>query len=549
MEQSDNRIPKAVHERQAAASAHVGDWLLYEDWIPLQPSVQGRVVIAARGKHNKDSPFTLSCFISDDPAVHAKVLESAEWDIDQDEILRIVLERALGGEQTSNSLEVIPLTFNQQFLERESELGLNQGFVLIQNARRDGDEVKFVDMDGNRHTLAWYVATGGIERIEIDEHLLRTFLRDRKGSLVRYHDHHRFDKARAGSEDRVEVAHVTSSANYRVVRVIERETAMGLLRGKDIIEGYPPSGYVAKPSDLTFLIGLTDGGEPIEATCDRDQLSNLFTDRGTVNYLTDVFFRPEVLEHYYEATSDYTVADNTVMRNGIWSITYALTDDGLVHVQLGDLSQLPIVEQHHWRAHNIISHGGIPEDRFRRDFLGEWTQRADPIGALKAALVDLQQATQEKYGEPAILPLNENDEHFLAAMRIPPNDDWRAFDAQLLNIAKPIMDSINVKLLRRLVPYAGTDEDKRPPIELFEAWLVSLGIDRGDAAKAASSFRSAQSLRSASSAHRKSADLDKTIRRLGFDGIPRSRIIQGLVVGIEEAIEVAMQAFSVKDET
>jgi len=58
----------------------------------------------------------------------------------------------------------------------------------------------------------------------------------------------------------------------------------------------------------------------------------------------------------------------------------------------------------------------------------------------------------------------------------------------------------------------------------------------------AAALRSAQSLRSASSAHRKGSDLDKTIRKLGFEGVPRSRIILGLVVGVREALERAIAA-------
>jgi hypothetical protein len=115
-------------------------------------------------------------------------------------------------------------------------------------------------------------------------------------------------------------------------------------------------------------------------------------------------------------------------------------------------------------------------------------------------------------------------------------------DAQLLNITKPTSDSINVKLLRQLVPYAGEGDDKRTPIGLFEAWLKSLSVEEADAVASAAALRSAQTLRSESSAHRKGRDLEKTIQKLGFGDVQRSRIIQGLAQGISGALTTAISA-------
>lgn len=38
------------------------------------------------------------------------------------------------------------------------------------------------------------------------------------------------------------------------------------------------------------------------------------------------------------------------------------------------------------------------------------------------------------------------------------------------------------------------------------------------------------------------ADLDQTIRKLGFDGVARPRIIYGLLVGVGNALQVAVDA-------
>ncbi|MHB8432252.1 MAG: hypothetical protein ACYDCA_01365 [Candidatus Tyrphobacter sp.] len=541
MTKSDNTIPGAILQHMARTSTIASDWLRYEDWIATQPG-SGRVTIgAAEHEHGDDSPFTLSCLMPNDTSLRAIALASPEWDLDQSQILRAVLDRGLGNDPEENDISAIPFTFNRSFVDRKSELDIVQAFALHHAAYRDGNELRFVDGDGNRHTLAWFSLVNGVELIEADEHLLRSFLRDLKAALIRYHDHHRFDSNRGGSETCDELPHVTATANYRVIHVTEAERGMGLLRGKDIVEPYA-SAPAAREDHLAFIIGLSDGGETIEVTCDPDRLSNLFTDRGTVNFLTDTFFHRSVLDRYYDDASDFSVESNTVARNGIWSIPYAVTDDGLVHVHLGDLARLPIEHQHHWRAYNVVSHGGIPEDRFRRDFLAEWTESSDPIAGLKQALSQLQDATSQKYGEPVIRDLKAEDAHFLASLRVPATDDWREFDTQLLNITKPTSDSINVKLLRELVPYVGEGDDKRTPIGLFEAWLRSLGVGEGDVVASAAALRSAQTLRSESSAHRKGSDLEKTIRKLGFGDLQRSRIIQGLAQGIHSALSTAIGA-------
>jgi hypothetical protein len=541
MTKRDNTIPGAIRHRMARTDAIESDWLRYEDWIPAQPG-SGRITIgAAEHEYGDDSPFTLSCLMPNDTSLRAVALASPEWDLDQGQILRAVLDRGLGNDPGGNDVNAIPLTFNRSFLDRKSELDIVQAFALHHAAYREGDELRFVDGDGTRHTLVWFSMVRGIELIEADEHLLRGFLRDLNVALIRYHDHRRFDSNRGGSETRDELTHVTATANYSIIHVTEAQRGMGLLLGKDIVEPYA-SAPAAREDHLAFIIGLSDGGETIEVTCDPDRLSNLFTDRGTVNFLTDTFFRRSVLDRYYDDASDFSVKNNTVTRNGIWSIPYAVTDDGLVHVQLGDLARLPIEHQHHWRAYNVVSYGGIPEDRFRRDFLAEWTESNDPIAGLKQALSQLRDATSQKYGEPVIHDLKVEDAHFLSSLRVPATDDWREFDAQLLNITKPTSDSINIKLLRKLVPYVGEGDDKRTPIGLFEAWLRSLGVNDTDAAASASALRSAQTLRSESSAHRKGSDLEKTIQKLGFADLQRSRIIQGLALGISGALTTAIGA-------
>ena len=90
---------------------------------------------------------------------------------------------------------------------------------------------------------------------------------------------------------------------------------------------------------------------------------------GKTPFLTPVYFRPEVLRKYYDAPQRYKVETGYLRCVGLWGIPFERRTDDLVQVWLGDLGQIPHIDQRHWRTHCVQPPGtGISEARFRRDF-------------------------------------------------------------------------------------------------------------------------------------------------------------------------------------
>jgi len=70
-----------------------------------------------------------------------------------------------------------------------------------------------------------------------------------------------------------------------------------------------------------FIIGSDAKGQPIKHTSDSEKLANHFGKNSDApNYLTAVYFRPEVLSKYYADPAKYSVEDGYLRCGGLWGI-------------------------------------------------------------------------------------------------------------------------------------------------------------------------------------------------------------------------------------
>ena len=115
---------------------------------------------------------------------------------------------------------------------------------------------------------------------------------------------------------------------------------------------------------------------------------------------------------------------------------------------------------------------------------------------------DLQKASQKQLGWQWLLSLHTADAHHLKSLRIPATDKQRDFDAMVLSLTKILIDSLNEKSLKKLIPFEKQEafKDKRG-ISLLEA---ALHLNDFEGAETHIAFlRKLQNLRSNGSAHRK----------------------------------------------
>jgi hypothetical protein len=178
-----------------------------------------------------------------------------------------------------------------------------------------------------------------------------------------------------------------------------------------------------------------------------------------------------------------------------------------VVVFLGDLGRdLPASERDYWRGFNILPAGQMSETAFRRAFLGEWTDAMAPDLVFKSVYARFFKEWQDARGWNLFRELQPADAHVLSRLRVPLVESQAEFDAQILNLTKLLVDSLNEGQLQSLLPDKIADEKG---IGKLERWLTQenyVEVKRDIAV-----LRRLQLLRSRSAAHRKSSDYRKVV--------------------------------------
>ena len=293
--------------------------------------------------------------------------------------------------------------------------------------------------------------------------------------------------------------------------------AFSRLVGKRIVEPLPktksdfwPFAEVSEPEYASFIIDVNESGDEISYTSNPDELKTPAdpgnirgVDEAAPSYLTPVHFRKKVLDKYYHEPSKYTVEDSILRCGSLWSVYIDNHHDDIVCAWLGDLGRdLPYSEQQHWHQYNIPPTGGVSKMYFARQLGAQFTNSDRPEHTFKQRYQDLQKASQTHLGWQWLLPLHTADAHHLKALRIPATDEQRDFDAMVLSLTKILIDSLNEKSMRKLIPCEKQEAFKnKRGISLLDAVLHLNNLEGADTHIAF--LRKLQDLRSSGSAHRK----------------------------------------------
>ena len=299
--------------------------------------------------------------------------------------------------------------------------------------------------------------------------------------------------------------------------------AFSRLVGKRIVEPLPktksdfwPFAEVSEPEYASFIIDVNESGDEISYTSNPDELKTPAdpgnirgVDEAAPSYLTPVHFRKKVLDKYYHEPSKYTVEDSILRCGSLWSVYIDNHHDDIVCAWLGDLGRdLPSSEQEHWCLFNIPPTGGVSKTYFTRQIEAQFANSGRPEHIFKQRYHDLQKVSQMHLGWQWLLPLHTADAHHRQSLRIPATDEQRDFDGMVLSLTKMLIDSLNEKWLRKLIPCEKQEafKDKRG-IALLEAALHLNDLEGSDIH--IDFLRKLQNLRSSGSAHRKGKGYSK----------------------------------------
>lgn len=438
---------------------------------------------------NGDGPWTIVCddwrFDNDDnggqymafaqPQMRNKILSHGGWDFSKGDGFPGF---AMTGEETKYTKgdklpEFEPLVICQHYYGVvPDELHISEEFRLLMNLWQDpksGDYFEIKD-DGSKDLAIRYKD----KRIEVRTPLLKRYMAARQLDAVLFID------------TRVSVEYAGDVADFSdlkfegqigdelmyLSRSVGRsplsDARVGSLVFAKRILPAPPQETCGiwpwdedDPADYPeFIIDEDEYGKPVKYTCDPDRLANYFgKNPDAPHYLTPVFFKPEVLQRYYDDSNLYTVSDGHLSCASMWSVKIDNGNPNCVVVFLGDIGRdIPAGHRTHWLSYNVSPTQRMSDVGVRRAFFGQFADSENPEHRFKLAYNQLQNSWDEHWGWRLHRKAEGQDAGVLQRLRIPVNDTDAELRTQSINLALVLVDYLNEKELASYLSDAKGDK-------------------------------------------------------------------------------------------
>ncbi|WP_115710004.1 hypothetical protein [Legionella sainthelensi] len=398
-----------------------------------------------------------------------------------------------------------PLVIARHFGVKEPSLEIAEEFRLFHNLYFDTKKQVYLSFDEAGDEIEVVRVTSG--QVQIKTNYLYKFMIEAKINLVLYFD------CTFSSPNKLEFEeiHKTEELIYSIYSGKIDEKYFSLLMGKKLIN----YGSVAFPSEpkknyQEFYVG-GDEVNPKMSTCNPEKLDDLFIRKpnATGHYLTPVFFKKEVLTHYFNNSSEYTVTESTVSRKGAWHLHIDNQSADYLSVYLGDLGGLPAQVQTYWKSFNLIPDGhAISQIYYERTMQASFVESTRSDHVFKKIYSKLSKAWHQKFGWYLFKPLSTKDRHHLDCLRYMLTEEQSEFDLLIGSLAKILNDSVNCEQIEKLL---GKKMEGSKSIILLEDLFIYLNFEY------ASNFKiflqKIQTLRSTGVAHRKGKEYDKAIEK------------------------------------
>ncbi|OXM54458.1 hypothetical protein [Amycolatopsis alba] len=247
-----------------------------------------------------------------------------------------------------------------------------------------------------------------------------------------------------------------------------------------------------EPADYPAFIYDTDAstGGPLTV---EPSLANVGTDGSPgPHFWTRVYFQPQVLDRYLDEPRRYTVTASRITCLNVWGLSIGRSSDGLVEVDLYDLSRMPTPEWSHWKSHNVPPSGGQPDSGKRdRERLNRIASSPDTVRDLRTAVARANDAAQRHQNWPLWRPLAEPAATEWQTLHAPVVNDMSALLSPLLTLTKVLVDSLDEVRIKGALSTPPTDPSTRS-LGLLQLYLT----ERGGTPDAVKPLRDLQRLRS-----------------------------------------------------
>ena len=167
---------------------------------------------------------------------------------------------------------------------------------------------------------------------------------------------------------------------------------------------------------------------------------------------------------------------------------------------------------------------------------GEWASSDQSEHLFKQNYEQLQKACDEYLGWQLLKPLGPEDEYRFQRLRVPVNDEQCHFDDLVQDLQTILIESINVKPLKGLLPAAEKANLKcKGSIEILREALNFHSVEDTD--HRISFLQKLQALRSKGSGHRKGRGYQKIANYFGVDSLGQQEAFVGILKQALDTIE------------
>jgi hypothetical protein len=234
-------------------------------------------------------------------------------------------------------------------------------------------------------------------------------------------------------------------------------------------------------------------GLEIEASCNEELLSNSSED--TPNFLTPIFFRPEVLQLFKSDPDKFEITQRTISCRNCWHLkTYDINEAGQVHTYLGYLGYLPDDMQFYWKAFNELPNATVSTRTIITDDYGIPDNCHNPLRSLKNKIAFLDDNPPEWWEKRPTYVDNY--------LQYPVANSVKEWSDAINMLDQLIVEGFKVAGLRNLLKTAGIAfDDVQASLKLLNLVLISKGITEDDAKTILCPLKKLRHLRSKVAAH------------------------------------------------
>ncbi|MBH0015769.1 hypothetical protein [Pseudoalteromonas sp. NGC95] len=474
-----------------------------ETWIPLYKNLD-----------SDDKTIDGSQYSCLAPIVGREVyMDSYGWDLSYGSGSPSII---LCGDDVSyeeHTSEFLPLVFVRDFIGRKEKYNeILQELVLYLGLYNDTKNSKYIIDDDNGKEIE--VIRYSKKEIVIRTSFLKAFMAAKQMNLLlffesSFHFNEEFDNELIIKKNNIRYDKFSNDSYVKGYKNFTRVV------GKKLIDCQKLTEKSASPFSLEeeYEDFIIEGDEHDSKyhSCNPSILADYFGGNPDApHYLTQIFFSKDVMQRYYNASTEYEVSDSMIYKVGYWQLKIDNNSKDHVCVFLGDLGKsIPNSEQKYWKCFNIgAENKEMSNTYFERSMLGKWSNPESPDLIFKGAFKRFQSEWFERFGWYLFLPLTNSDLHCFNTLHCLTKNEQSEFDSQVLSLVKITIDSINVKGVKAVMPC-----DESGSIKLFSAFLKSKGINFD----AASFLGGLQGVRSTGVAHRRGSKYEKTINRLNID--------------------------------